>query len=252
MELEALLDELRGNVLRDDSELATGTVDDSLWTDETLVRYINDAQSRFARKSFSLRDATTPEITQVTLATGVSSYVLHTSVLAVVSGRYNTDTVDLPRVGRVVIQSAQPDDPPYFDPNIPAAMTPGRPQAFGTDETIDVDAPGSVTLTVYPAPTATEDGTTLYLRVARLPLDPFDIDKTEAECELPEGYQLDMLEWAAYRALRNSDIDGHSSTADKHEKRFNDAVTEVLRAVRQKMRAPITFEFGRAGFTWDR
>ena len=60
-----------------------------------------------------------------------------------------------------------------------------------------------------------------------------------------------MLEWAAYRALRNSDIDGHSADADKHEKRFNDATAEVLKDIRRKMRAPMRWQFGQGGFNWS-
>lgn len=254
MNLEALLAELRENVLRDDAELASGP-NDQLWTDDALVRYINDAQQRFARKTLSLRDASTPEVCEVTLAAGVSTYVLHESILAVISARYDTDTVDLHRVGRSAIMLAIPlEDPPWFDPSAVSAMTPGRPLAFSTDETMDVDVRQAVTLTVYPAPTADEEGKRIYLRTARLPLERFDINAQGAlqmECELPEEHQLDMLEWAAYRATRNSDIDGHSSASERHEKRFKDACDEVLKDVRRKMRAPMRFEFGRGGFTWS-
>ena len=250
MNLEALLGELRGNVLRDDAELASGPFD-SLWSDETLVRYINDAQQRFARRTLSLRDASTPEVTQVTLATGVSSYVLHASVLAVLSARYDTDTADLQRVGRMLVAQIQPVDPPWFDPSTAATLTPGRPRAVQTDETLDVDSAGAVTLTVYPVPTSTENGKIVYIRTARLPLTRFTVDSMQDECELVEDYQLDMLEWAAYRALRNSDIDGHSADADKHEKRFNDATAEVLKDIRRKMRAPMRWQFGQGGFNWS-
>jgi len=102
MNLEALLGELRENVLRDDAELASGP-NDFLWSDETLVRYINEAQRKFARKTLLLRDASTPEVAQVTLRAGVSSYVLHDRVLAVVSAKYDTDSVDLGRVGRAAV-----------------------------------------------------------------------------------------------------------------------------------------------------
>ena len=249
MNLEALLGELRENVLRDDAELASGP-SDQLWTDETLVRYINDAQQRFARKTLSLRDASTPEVVQVTLVTGVSVYVLHASVLAVVSARYNTDTVDLARVGRARIAQYQPNDPPWFDPNNVSQMTPGRPIAFSTDEAIDADQKGSVTMVVYPTPTATENDLNINLRVARLPLTRFDVDALDADCEIDDDYHLDMLEWAAYRALSNSDIDGHSDSAEKHKDRFTDAVADVLKDVRRKMRAPMRFEFGQNGFSW--
>jgi hypothetical protein len=249
MKLEELLSELRENLLRDDADLASGP-DDKLWSDETLVRYINDAQQRFARKTLSLRDASTPEVVQVTLATGVSSYSLHASVLAVVSGRYDVDTADLARIGRTRVMTIPKEDPAWFDPSTVNQMNPARPIAFSTDETLDVDTK-AVTLTVYPAPSATEDGKIIYMRVARLPLERFTIDDTSAECELDEDYQLDMIEWAAYRALRTSDIDGHSDAAEKHRDRFMEAGDQVLKDIRRKMQAPITWEFGRNGFTWE-
>lgn len=249
MKLEELIDELRVNVLRDDAELASGPSDE-LWSDETLVRYINDAQQRFARRTLCLRDSSTPEVVEVPLVSGTASYVLHKSVLAVVSARYNTDSYDLTRVGRAVIAVVRPEDNDWFDANNVSSMTPGRPLAVSTDESLDVDSK-AVTLTVYPTPSATEEGNIIYLRTARLPIDDFTIDKLSATCELDDTYQLDMLSWAAYRALSNSDIDGHSSAADKHEQRFNAAVQEVLKDVRRKMRAPIRFNFGRGGFTWE-
>lgn len=249
MKLEELLDELRVNILRDDSELASGPSDE-LWTDETLVRYINDAQQRFARRTLSLRDATTPEVVEVPLAAGTATYVLHKSVLAVVSARYNTDSYDLTRVGRAVLAVVRPEDNLWFDANNVSSMTPGRPLAVSTDESMDVDSK-AVMLTVYPTPSATEEGNIIYLRTARLPLDDFTIDKPQAVCELDDTYQLDMLAWAAYRALCNSDIDGHSAQAKDHEQRFNTAIAEILKDVRRKMRAPIRFEFGRGGYTWE-
>ena len=54
MTVGELLDELARNVLRDRSNLISGP-DDNLWSDETLVRYMNEAQYRFARRSLALR-----------------------------------------------------------------------------------------------------------------------------------------------------------------------------------------------------
>lgn len=250
MNLEGLLGELRGNVLRDDADLASGP-DDRLWSDETLVRYINDAQWRFARKTLSLRDASTPEVTQVTLAAGVSTYDLHDSVLCVLSARAAGDTFDLARAGRSLMSTLVPASQPYFDSSQLEAWTPGWPRAFATDETLSVDTAGAVTLQVWPAPSASEEGVVLSLRVARMPLTTFSVDRLRDTCELPEEHQIDMLEWAAFRALRNSDIDGHSDAAVRHEKRFDDAVQEVLKEIRRKMFAPMAWQFGGNGFSWE-
>lgn len=249
MDLEALLGELRGNVLRDDAEIASGP-DDSLWSDETLVRYINDAQQQFARRTLALRDNSTPQVVEVALAAGIASYALHKSVLAVVSAAYDTDTTDLARAGHSVFRTYAKEDPAWLDPSTAATWTPGRPRAYSTDETLDSDSKGSVTMVVYPTPTSTEEGKIIHLRVARLPLRRFDIETMDAECELEEDYQLDMLEWAAFRALMNSDIDGHKTEAKDHEARFMKATRDVRRDLMRKMRAPIRFQFGRNGFTW--
>jgi len=247
MNLEALLSELRGNVLRDDAELASGP-DDHLWSDETLVRYINDAYLRFARRTLALRDASTPEVVEVPLDAGVSLYALHGSILSVVSARYDTDPNDLARVGRSLMQYMTPPDPLSFDPNSPQPLTPGRPYAFGTDETVEEHR---VNLTVWPAPATEQAGKLIRLRVARKPLVMFTLDDMEQECELDDDYQLDMLEWAAYRAQNTSDVDGASTAADKHKTAFEDAVAGVLKDMRRKMFAPMQFQFGRNGFTWS-
>lgn len=247
MNLEALLSELRENVLRDDAELASGP-NDHLWTDETLVRYINDAYLRFARRTLALRDASTPEVVEVPLDAGVSLYALHDSILSVVSARYANDANDLPRVGRSLMQYMTPPDPLTFDPSSPGALTPGRPIAFATDETVEEHR---VNLKVWPEPTATEAGTLIRLRVARRPLALFTLDNMEQECELDEDYQLDMLEWAAYRAQKNSDVDGASTAADKHKDAFEDAIASVLKDMRRKMFAPMQWHFGRNGFRWS-
>lgn len=246
MNLEGLLSELRGNVLRDDAELASGP-DDRLWKDEALVLYINDAYLRFARRTLALRDASTPEVVEIPLDAGVSLYELHRSILSVVSARYDTDTSDLVRVGRSLMEYMTPPDPIWFDPDA-VILNPGRPRAFGTDETVEG---GTVHLQVWPVPTVTEAGKLIRLRVARKPLVLFTLDDTEAECELPEEYQIDMLEWAAYRAQMNSDVDGASAMAEKHKDRFEAAVAEVLRDMRRKMFAPLQFQYGRNGFTWS-
>lgn len=250
MDLAALLFELRANILRDDADLAAGP-DDKLWSDETLVRYINDAMQRFSRKTLLLRDASTPEVVEVTLAEGIASYDLHESILAVVSASYEDEQIDLTRVGRTLIVTTEPLDPPWFDVNDPAELAPGKPRAFSTDETLVVDTKGGVHMRLWPTPSAAEEGATVYLKVARLPLTPFSVDKPGAECELHDMYVLDMLAWAAYRAFNTSDIDGHSTAAEKYEARFAAAVGEVLKDNRRKMRAPLRWGFGQGGFSWS-
>lgn len=249
MDLTALLDELRVNLLTDDAQLASGP-SDQLWSDDALIRYINDAQNRFARKTLILRDDRTPDVVEVALVTSTTTYDLHPSVLSVASARFNTDTVDLGRVGRSIISQLYNEPTDVFDLSSVGTYSPGRPRAIATDETLSADAPGSLVLRVWPPPSSTEDGLLVYLRVARKPLELFSLDKMDKECEIPDDYQLDMLEWAAYRALRNSDIDGHAEDAEKHKTRFEESIKECLKEVRQKLFAPIAWQFGRGGWVW--
>lgn len=248
MTLEDLLDELRNNILRDIAA-------PYLWTDGTLVRYIDDAQRRFARRTLCIRDATTLDVTQVTLETAVENYTLHPSVLAVISARYDTDTTDLARVGHSQVSGAIAPDTLWFDINTITGFPPGRPRAVLTDEQIDTDAPGkaAISLRVYPAPTLVENGKIIYLRVARLPMAAFSENNLSAVCEIPEDYQLDLLEWAAYRARRTYDADaGDSVKADSHRARFEEAVKEAQTEMKRKLFAPLKWGFGRNGFTHTR
>ena len=252
MNLEELLDELRENVLRDDAELASGP-DDRLWSDDTLVRYLNDAQRRFARKTLLLRDSTTPQVVEVLLATGVSAYRLHKSVRAVISARFEESEGNLVRVGNALIREVQPVEEPYFDVNSLSTLTPGIPRAFDTDESFDIPENSSMRLTVYPAPREDENEKKVLLRVARMPINDLDLEYAEdSSPEIPEDYHLVLCEWAAFLSLRNSDIDGHSDRAARHEKRFNDAIEEAMREARRKLNTPIEFRFGRFGFSWER
>ena len=58
MTLGELLDELRRNVLRDASTAANGRdVDDALWSDDTLLLYLRDAETRFAAQTLCLRSS---------------------------------------------------------------------------------------------------------------------------------------------------------------------------------------------------
>lgn len=259
MTLDEQLDELRSNVLRDTSDIIAGDTD-SLWSDETLLRYIGDAERRFARQSLILRDSTTPEYTQIILKQGVQTYPLHRVALAVLSARY-TDTsgnpYDLQRSGHALIAAQAPIEANSWEPAYPYStqLPPGAPLAFFTDETLVYNRNSRMTLSVYPAPSAVEDGTILYLRTIRLPKSAYRNEENDlgSESELPEDYQLDVLEWAAYRAQRTFDGDaGAPTSADQHKKAFEEAVAAATREAKRKMFAETQLAYGSNGFTWTR
>ncbi len=252
MNLDDQLQELRINILRDRSDIIAGDTD-SLWSDETLIRYIQDAERRFARQTLILRDATTREVTEVRLKAGTTLYLLHRSVISVLSARYDTNQYDLQRSGHAIVNDARPPEFLSFDPSIPYTTPPGDPLAFYTDETLVNTRQGGVTLALYPVPGVDQDGKTLRLRVIRVPMTKYDLDNTERESEIPEDYQLDVLEWAAYRAMRGYDGDAGAPTpAEAHKKAFEESIVAAIREMKRKMFANTGFRFGTNGFSWAR
>lgn len=254
MNLRDKLNELRNNILRDRSALIAGS-NDQLWDDATLLRYIKDAEYRFARLTLLLSDSTTPEYTQVKLKTGQTTYPLNELIISVGSVRYDTDTGDLQCTGHAVLAQTSPPEFLSFDPSSPSTTSPGRPVAYFTDETLVYATSGKVTLSVYPAPSAAENGKTMYLRVYRRPNTTYTkaaLNKDECG-EIPEDYELDVLEWAAYRAQRNYDADGASlTTAESHKDRFDMAVKEALKDLRRKRFVPMQVQYGGNGFSYTR
>lgn len=255
MNLGELLSELRIGVLNDRSDQTSGT-SDYLWTDETLVRYINEAHRRFARRSCIIRDATTPEVTQVTLVEGQSEYALHASILSILSAKTTGAVVDLIRAGHGAFDMYRPPDNTYYDPSYFATLPAGNTLAYSTDEGLsldDDDVNSVITLRVYPTPGADQDGTVLKLRVVRSPLTTFVATKVKDVPEIPVDFHLDMLDWAAYLALRIVDDDaGNPKRAEEFKARFEATVKEARNTVMRKLFAPAAWGFGRNGFSWGR
>lgn len=250
MNLGEELDELRKNILRDHSDQVSGN-SDSLWTDDTLIRYIKDGERRFARQALCIRDGATPAITQIKIKTGVTSYPLHPSVIAVISARYDTDTFDIQRSGHALVNQFTPPEFLTFDPSTGFNPQPGRPIAYYTDESLILSPNKQVTLTVYPPPDAAQDGKILHIRTIRYPLTVYSIDNLDADSEIPDDYQLDCLEWAAYRALRHFDADaGAAVPADKHKTAFEEAVLLARKELKRTMFANMTMRYGTNGFSY--
>lgn len=252
MTLAEQLDELRTNILRDRSDLIAGE-SDSLWSDETLIRYIKDAELKFARKTMILRDATTPDAVRVKLKNGVKTYPLHSSVISVLSAKYDTKNNDLLRSGHAMVTLSQSVTYFQFNPVADYQIPPGEPIAYYTDETMVFAAESGVTLSIYPVPGPDQDGKFIYMRVIRVPMTKYSIDDLDRCSEIGEGYQLDMLEWAAYRAQRTFDGDaGAPTSADQHKAAFDDAVVQAIREMKRSEYANIGFKYGTNGFSWER
>lgn len=253
MNLQDGLDELRGGILRDVTALKSGPAD-HFWQDSNLVRYIDDAQKRFARLSLCIRDSTTPSVSQVVLVGdgATDTYRLDPSVLFVASARHEDDSYDLRRMKHSSSGSQNEFTEWYEFATNPVE---GKPSMFSTDEGLDPENDHAINMRFFGMPKDRTDnvqtGKIVYLRTIRKPLVELTISTLDANFEIPSEYQLDMLEWAAYRALRNLDIDGEDRTkAEGHKKRFEDAVLECKKDIRRKLWQPEMWAFGDNGFTY--
>lgn len=254
MNLGELLAELREAILNDRSDRTSGT-SDWLWTDAMLVRYINEAQRRFASKSFCLVDGTTDEVTLLTLVEDQDVYPLHPSILAVRSVKLTIATIDLIRVGHPFLAAYRAPTDRWLDPAAFATATTGAPLAFSTDEELGEDDNGSrstLQLRVYPVPDADAAGGQLRMRVVRRPLENFIGSDLGAYPEIPEDHHLEMLDWAAYLALRIVDDDaGNPKRAADFAASFNTHVMAARNVVLRKLDQPMPWGFGRRGFAWE-
>jgi len=254
MKLADLLDELRNNMLFDRSAYTGGTNPTYLWSDNTLIRYINEAQKRFARKTYCIRDGSTAEVVNVTLVEGQSEYTLHDSIITVLSAKLSTAQVDLVRTGHWALGTYAPPNPVMWDSSHFYTMPPGVTLAYATDEELaegDSGTRNTVTLRVFPVPDATAAGNIIKLRVARYPLDELMLNDLEAVPEIPEDHHMDMLDWAAYLALRIVDHDaGDSERAAEFAASFEAHVKEALKLVLRKLFAPQPWGFGKSGWSW--
>lgn len=254
MELRELLSELRMNILHDRSHRESGA-EDYLWSDETLIRYINEAQMQLARKGLVLRDARTPEVTIVQPVVGQQQYDLHPAVIAVISAKSDADNADMARAGHSALDTYQTPDTRFPDPAALNNLPPGKPLAFSTDEDLantDMGSSGVVSLRLYPAPT-TDHLDPIRLRVVRTPINPLTMEDLRAIPEVPTQHHLEMLDWAAYLALRIADVDaGMPSRAQDFRDAFMAMVVSAKREAMRKMFVPKPWAFGRGGFSWER
>lgn len=254
MTVEELLTVLRTAYLNDRSDRTSGS-SDYLWTDTTLALYLNEAQRRFATRALLLRDGSTDAVTLVTLVEGQTIYTLHKSVFAVISAKMETAAADLLRVGHSLLNAYRPaTETPWVDPaSIPTSS--GEPRAYSTDEELSVescDKSGQLRLRVYPAPSAAVAGQQIRLRVCRKPLYPLKADDGSRSPEIPEDHHLEMLDWAAYLALRIEDDDaGAPKRALDFKASFEQHVQEARNLSMRKLFAPQPWGFGRGGFSWE-
>lgn len=283
MNLGECLDCLRRDILHDRSDQVAGD-SDQLWSDTTLVRYIDMAQRRFARRSLCLRDSTSP-ITRFLTVANQQDYPVDPSIISILSmrslgngifingvfttGYYNTATPpvfvpaamtpiypdygDLIRSSHSNERTRRADDALYWDVNSQATLSPAKPLAFDTDEgTVNSGgSAGDVMVHLYPMPSTDYAGMVMQMRVARLPTTRLTPQDLTVVPEIPEDYHLDMLDYAAYLALRIVDHElGDPQRAAEFQASFDRHVEEARTEMQRKTFAPMRWGFGGSGFSY--
>lgn len=258
MQTSELLAELREHMLRDVSDQVAGA-SDYLWSDNALIRYINEGQIRFARQTKCIRDAVTPSVCQFTTVDSQEFYTLDPHVVSILSIRMTGDTADLARAGHADLDTYRQPDTYFFDPGQLSQMPPGKPVAWTTDEGIFQETGASyraIQLRLYPMPIVPYAGIVGNMRVARLPLTVLSLSAPDVVPEVPEEHHMDMLNWAAYLALRGVDLDvaggGAWDRAKEFRAAFDDAVADMKRDAQSKMFRPLQWAFGRNGWSYER
>jgi hypothetical protein len=102
---------------------------------------------------------------------------------------------------------------------------------------------------IYPTPRTEDAGTIIQMRTIRMPLDELTESNLVAVPEVPADHHLEMLDWAAYLALRIADVDaGNQKLAQSYAQSFEAHVQEARKLILNKLYAPQRWGFGRGGW----
>lgn len=185
-------------------------------------------------------DSTTPEVTQIVLEEGEPLYELHESVLEVRAVKLSGVHANR-RLKKVTSYEVEDGSDAYMF-SVPSGWytQKGLVQAYTTD-----DEPNAIR--VFPVPDENMHGMVMRLKVVRLPITELVVpvegdESTDRVPEIPSAYHLDLCEWAAYRALRNHDVEAEDiPKATTHRNQWERVVSKVRRRMRRKRMIPVTF-----------
>lgn len=215
MQLKELLEHITSEVLQDRAALVSGPAK-RIWSDTVIVRYLNEAEQRFARGAYCLFDSTSSLCT-IQLVAGTSEYAIDSSILQVLNVRLSDSAFDMTRVTHAEINTSI---------QVGALATPSNPWHWSLDE-------GTRLLRVYPVPDAAAAANTLKLRVIRIPTTPLSLSALTAEPQIPAMYHLALCDWVYYRALTHQEVDG---SARKEAMQFRAEFTQEMKEARAEFK----------------
>lgn len=241
-----LLGFTRRDILRDND-------DPYLWSDEALCECIAQAHDEFAERTLTLRDSSSIAAS-FNLVEGVDLYTLHPTVQTVLSAKIEGEQQGLIRASASSLDGyAPPPDVINWLEQINNGTTQdGTPLAFTTDDSVEGDDQAMV-VRVYPTPALADDGRIVKLRVARLPLVQCSLDTLDEVVECNRQFLMGLCHGAAAIAYGMNDADGNDPTkADKQRGLFEGYIARAKSTARRKLFTPLSWGFGRGGFTHSR
>jgi hypothetical protein len=203
--LSELLDYVASVYLDDRTDLVDGDPDE-LWSDATIVRFLAEGERIICRRAWSIIEYGVAPAGVITLQTGKILYPLHPSVLRVYDLTPATQDGPLGRWSDLGLRDPTPPSADAFDRGEAASLAgagnnpPGASIAFATDS-------GTRAFRVWPAPSLTENGVQLYLRVARMPINALSLDNLDKSPEIPEEQHMALADYAAARCLLLPNVD---------------------------------------------
>lgn len=239
MNLEEMLTYTAKEFLDDRTDLIEGD-DDSLWSDDYLVRMFNEGQRILARRAWVIIETGIAPAGLITLATDKSVYTLHPSILRVFDAVPSTQTATLGRAAdeqlRDTTQATRYPNDEFgaFEIGESAALAGNATSLSGVTLAIASDA-GTQTLRVFPPPAAAQNGVQVALKIARKPITYLTLDDTNAEPEVPEDWHISLCEYAAGKALTLPNADSDQKPEGRRllaefDARVREARQERLRA----------------------
>lgn len=202
MNVEQFIARFRAD-LDDKANSLSGGDGDTLWSDEEIVGYLNEAVNEAAERALLIEDHSSSAACSVVLQAGVGEYPLHPAVIKIKRASWN---------GRPI----HPTSSEKLDcEHIAWETLAGRPDRYihtGSDtlrlfripRAEDISVSGAVALTVY-----------------RRPLVPFTLDDTDKVPELNEIYHYRLMQWMYRCAYLKKDTETFDENAAlKHDAAF--------------------------------
>lgn len=187
-----------GQLLEDCREELDDEVEPHLWTDEYLIKRLNEAVEEAAIRARLLVESNRTDICQITLVPGQAQYTLHKSVMVIRRAVLASEPSDaLIRTTTAALDSHCND----------WRTRTGSPEFLVRDQQ-------ARTFYVSPVPTQAD---TLHLTLWRNPTDDEQMEDEADEPCIDATYHDKLIHWACFRALSKRDVEqGSTKDADRH------------------------------------